>query len=122
MQGGYVKPPPDAALAAKGAAKGKKGAKKDKGGKDKAAARDEGTQSGFRVYTSPGGLQVRLSCDVAWGRLGGGARHVHRLPDAVLAAWGPRTRRRPGTRAHERVLGRLGNCRCGGASRWRGVK
>lgn len=52
VAGGYMKPAADAALAGKGAAKGRKAAKKG-GGSGQGAA-------GFRRYTSPGGLDVLI--------------------------------------------------------------
>lgn len=54
---GFLKPPSEAVLAAKGAAKGRKATKsrqKQKGG----AAAGGGAGGGFRQYTSPGGFQV----------------------------------------------------------------
>ncbi len=63
MQQGYLKKPPDAALAAKSAAKANRSAAKaskrtasGKGGASSAAGATG--QAGFRSYTSPGGFQV----------------------------------------------------------------
>ena len=61
MQQGYLKPPPEAALAVKGAAKGRKAEKKGgkKGGPAGGVAAAAGAGgSMFRLFTSPTGLQV----------------------------------------------------------------
>lgn len=50
VQNGYAKPSPDAAAAAKGAAKGRKAAKRAKG--------SASSSHPFRQFTSPSGLTV----------------------------------------------------------------
>lgn len=64
MEAKLIKPPPEAALAAKAASKGKKAAKKEqkaagrsKGGQQRGAGLG-GASSGFRQFESPGGLTV----------------------------------------------------------------
>lgn len=54
MAQGYMKPPPDAALAGKAASKAKK-ANKKKGG---AGGSDPNGASGYRRYRSPGGMDI----------------------------------------------------------------
>lgn len=60
VQGGYLKAPSDAALAAKGAAKAKKGATKAAKRAGGASAWGATGQAGFRVYKSPNGFQVGM--------------------------------------------------------------
>ncbi|GAX79190.1 hypothetical protein CEUSTIGMA_g6630.t1 [Chlamydomonas eustigma] len=60
VQQGYLKAPPDAALAAKGAAKAKKGAAKASKRAGGTSAWGAAGQAGFRVYTSPSGFQVLI--------------------------------------------------------------
>ncbi len=69
VAGGYLKPPPDAELAAKAAAKAQKAQRRQAGKKGVAGGGAAAASVGFRVFTSPNGFKV--GCALAFGRLGG---------------------------------------------------